>query len=514
MYNGFSVERWILILYQNKFYTLMKHKILQLQLIFLVVFQISSLLGSAAIIKDISLPVYRINGFPFIKVDDLGLLPDISWSAQEFESIKIDFLGAKINLHNGGSFFRINDELYHMPLWVEFQNNEFYVPYHGFFRVLEKLNLVNSFLDPAKDIVSMELIRYNITEISFEQKANGCSIKIHNMGNFNLNSISSTLVKKPGEWLSLTIPWGRIDSLAIAESNIIHPIKRIRTSQLPQSGQISFQLKSAVDDVDIRKDEATNDLLIVIRVDHSENAERIKEIRKKWLLDTIVIDPGHGGKDPGTLGQKGTKEKDIVLDISLRLGKLIEEEMGAKVIYTRTTDVFIPLWKRTKIANESGGKVFISIHANSTTNHKVHGFETFLLRPGKTDDAIDVAQRENSVINMEEENHSYKDFSSENLILATMAQNVFMKESEFFAGAIQKELGRAIGTKNRGVKQAGFQVLVGASMPNVLIETGFLSNSKEERNLNKKGFRKKIARGIFNALVEFKDKYENAIIDE
>ena len=479
-----------------------------------IFFQISTVFGNNAMLKEISLPVYRINGYPFVKIQDLGKLPDISWQEKEFESVELDFLGAKINLHNGGSFFRINDELYHMPLWVEYRNNEFFVPYHGFFRVLEELNLVNSFLDPSQDVVSMELIRYNISEISFEQKANGCSIKIHNMGDFNLNSISSTLVKRPGEWLSLTVPWGRIDSLSIAKTEVIHPIKRIRTTQLSQSGQLSFQLKSAVDDVDIRKDEKTNDLLIVIRVDHSENAERIKEIRKKWLLDTIVIDPGHGGKDPGTLGYKGTQEKDIVLDISLRLGKLIEEEMGAKVIYTRTTDVFVPLWKRTKIANESGGKVFISIHANSTSNHKVHGFETYLLRPGKTDDAIDVAQRENSVINMEEQSHSYRDFSSENLILATMAQNVFMKESEFFAASIQNELAKVTSSKNRGVKQAGFQVLVGASMPNVLIETGFLSNAKEEKNLNKKGFRKKIARGIFNALVEFKDKYENAIINE
>ena len=467
-----------------------------------------------AIIKDISIPVHRINEFPFIKIADLEKLPNVSYKLQDFESVEINFLGTKINLNNGGSFFRVNDELYHMPLWVEYQNNNFFVPYHGFFRVLEELKLVKSFLDPSKDIVIMDLIKFNITDISFEQRTNGCSIIIHNIGDFNLNSISSTLVKRPGEWLSLTIPWGRLDSSTIVNTKIANPIKKIRISQLPQSGQISFQLKSTVDDVDIKKDEDTNDLLIVIRVDHSENAERIKEIRKKWLLDTIVIDPGHGGKDPGTIGQKGTMEKDIVLDISLKLGAIIEREMGANVIYTRSNDIFVPLWKRTKIANESGGKVFISIHANSTTNHKVSGFETFLLRPGKTDDAIDVAQRENSVISLEENKFSYRDLSYENLILATMAQRVFMKESEFFASAIQKELAKVFNTNNRGVKQAGFQVLVGASMPNVLIETGFLSNSREEKNLNKKGFRKKIARAIFNALVEFKDKYENAIIDE
>jgi N-acetylmuramoyl-L-alanine amidase len=492
----------------------MKHSFNTFKFLLLLIFQLTILFGESSIIKNITLPVFRINGNPYIKVADLTPLPGISSTLNEFESLELDFLGAKISLNNGGSYFRVNNELYHMPLWVELKKNDFYIPYHGFFRVLEKLGLINSSLDPAKEIVSMELIKFNITKLSFDKKTNGCSIRVHNLGTFNLNSISSTLVKKPGEWLSLTIPRGRINSEVIDNSKIMGPIKRIRTTQLDESAQLSFQLNQTVDDVDIRIDETTNDLLIIIRVDHSENAERIKEIRNKYLLDTIVIDPGHGGKDPGTLGQKGTKEKDIVLDISMRLGKLIENEMGVKVIYTRTTDVFIPLWKRTKIANESGGKVFISIHANSTSNHSVRGFETYLLRTGKSDDAIDVAQRENSVIKLEEKNHPYQDFSSENLIIATMLQNVYIKESEFFASVIQEELENAIGTNNRGVKQAGFQVLVGASMPNVLIETGFLSNSKEEKNFNKKGYRKKIAQGIFNALVEFKDKYENAIINE
>ena len=145
----------------------MIHQIFLFKTLIVILLQISMVFGNSAIIKDISLPVYRINGYPFVKIQDLGKLPDISWVEQEFKSVEMNFLGVKINLHSGGSFFRINDELYHMPLWVEYHNNDFFVPYHGFFRVLEKLNLVRSFLDPAQDVVSMELIRYNITEISF-----------------------------------------------------------------------------------------------------------------------------------------------------------------------------------------------------------------------------------------------------------------------------------------------------------------------------------------------------------
>ena len=130
----------------------------------------------------------------------------------------------------------------------------------------------------------------------------------------------------------------------------------------------------------------------------------------------------------GVFSSNKTKSRNI----AKKLGKLIQTNMGIKVIYTRDEDVFIPLWKRTKIANDSGGKVFISIHANSAPGSpSVRGFETYLLRPGKTKDAIEVAQRENEVIGMEEQYHKYEELSNDKLILYTMAQSSFMKESEF-----------------------------------------------------------------------------------
>lgn len=462
--------------------------------------------------SEVFIPVHRIENRPYIFSKDLEKLTVFSIKTEARDRIELTLYTSKISFYTGGSFVEVNKKLYQMPLWVIQHDNGFYLPYHGFSRIMEDLDLLRASLDPTTDIISFEFIQFNITSVSFDGKSNGSIIRIKTNTNFNLNEISSTVVKNPGEWLSLTIPGGRVDSLSVVSQKKSPPIKKIRCTQLGQSSQISFLLSTAVDDVDIHKDEKSTDILVILRINHSENAEKIKEIRKKWLLDTIVIDPGHGGKDPGTSGHGGTNEKDITLDIAVRLGKLIEKNMGSKVIYTRKKDVFVPLWKRTKIANESGGKVFISIHANSNGNKKVVGFETYLLRPGKSDDAISVSQRENAVIALEEEKHSYRDFSTENLILATMAQNVFMQESEYLASIIQNELNRKIKSKNRGVKQAGFHVLVGASMPNVLIEVGFLSNAGEEKNLNKKSYRKKIASGIFNALVIFKDKYENSII--
>jgi len=161
------------------------------------------------------------------------------------------------------------------------------------------------------------------------------------------------------------------------------------------------------------------------------------------------------------------------------------------------------------------GKVFISIHAKSAPRSPGgRGFETYLLRPGKTKDAIEVAQRENSVIALEELYHKYEELSNDKLILYTMAQSAFMKESEFLAAEVQKELDKVLTSPNRGVKQSGFHVLVGASMPNVLIEAGFLSNKNETKLLGQSRYRQKIAQAIFSALVNFKDKYENPLISD
>ena len=120
---------------------------------------------------------------------------------------------------------------------------------------------------------------------------------------------------------------------------------------------------------------------------------------EKWIIDTVVIDPGHGGKDPGAIGVNKIKEKDIALDISKQLGKMIERNLGLKVVYTRDEDVFIPLWKRTQIANNADGDIFISIHANAA-QPQARGFETFLLRIGKTQDAIEVAKEKMKLLSL------------------------------------------------------------------------------------------------------------------
>ena len=223
--------------------------------------------------------------------------------------------------------------------------------------------------------------------------------------------------------------------------------------------------------------------------------------KKKWQFDTIIIDPGHGGKDPGSVGYKGTKEKDIVLDVSKRLARKIQKNLRVKTILTRDEDVFIRLQDRTKFANTNEGDLFISIHVNSNESKKPYGFETYLLKPGRNQEAINVALRENSVIELE--GNKFEQLTDEQLIQATIAQSGFVQYSEKFAALIQEEIDKRVQSRNRGVKQAGFYVLMGASMPNVLIELGYISNPNEEKKLNSSSYRDMLATSIYYAILKY-----------
>ena len=215
----------------------------------------------------------------------------------------------------------------------------------------------------------------------------------------------------------------------------------------------------------------------------------------------IVIDPGHGGKDPGAIGKNGTYEKNIVLDISRRISSIIGDE-DVDVILTRDSDVFIPLADRTQIANEKGANVFISIHCNASKNRQITGIETFFLSPAKNHYARTTASLENAALLLEE-NPPVKDLDDVEIIIADMLHSEYIKESYRLSQLIQDKLISNIKRKDRGVNQAGFYVLAGAFMPSVLIEIGFISNPDEEKMLNQAYFRQRVSQSISDGIIAF-----------
>ena len=220
-------------------------------------------------------------------------------------------------------------------------------------------------------------------------------------------------------------------------------------------------------------------------------------------IKTIVIDPGHGGLEPGAKGRYGTLEKDITLAVSLKLRDIIEQKFGFHVVLTREEDVEISLENRAAKANNNKAYLFISIHTNSSYRKDAHGPETFFLSSEATDEeARKLAYLENNPAEIEEgiTGESEDEIA---MILWDMAQSAHLKQSSLLAESIQKELNSLFRTRNRGIKQAPFKVLTGVACPAVLVEVAFISNSDEERNLLQENFQREIAQRIYQGLVNF-----------
>lgn len=300
------------------------------------------------------------------------------------------------------------------------------------------------------------------------------------------------------------------------DSSVTKPPLRCTAERIRDILVLRFKCSSSDTMTTVR--DGPRDLVCTIRplIKSPSEPESIMPVKStgKWSLDVIVIDAGHGGQDAGAEGVNGVFEKDVTLSIAKKLRDLIKESMpGTKVIMTRDSDVFIELFRRTQIANEAKGKLFISIHCNSmpTKPNPAHGCETYILRPGRNDDAARVASRENASVKFENSSTRYQGMTEDQIIIATMAQRSFVRLSESFASVIQQEVKSGTPLADRGMSQAGFFVLVGASMPNVLVETGFLSNTTDAEYLASTAGQSALAKSLANAVKLYAATYQRSM---
>lgn len=350
--------------------------------------------------------------------------------------------------------------------------------------------------------------KFDINSISIEDKSNGTLIRLKTSRRI---SIPRHSINEGNLFVFLTGV-----SIAPEIVNLVKPaglVKRIKRTVISSKNiQLEFALEDGYSTSEAFQDVESNDIMITIHNKLFQAAlPNVDEVKSKWIFDAVVIDAGHGGKDPGAIGVTGVREKDINLSIALKVGKLISQNLpGVRVIYTRDTDQFIELYKRGKIANENGGKLFISIHCNSTEQKDIsyRGFEVYLLRPGRTQRAIAIAEFENSVIKYEDNQERYQKLTDENFILVSMAHSQYMRYSESFSDILNQEWKHVVKIPALGIKQAGFYVLVGASMPGVLVETGFLSNRKDETHVNSPEGQAEISLAVFNSVKKYKENYE------
>jgi len=369
----------------------------------------------------------------------------------------------------------------------------------------------NQTVDTKPKIQQRSPGKYDIYEVTVEDKSNGSLIRLRTNRQI---AIPKHSINK--ETLFVFLSGVSIDPVIEKLAPSSELVKEIKINSISANNiQLEFTLSEERSSSEVLIDPESTDLLIIIRNNLFDAGSRnLENAKSKWTFDAVVIDAGHGGKDPGAIGVTGIREKDINLGIALKLGRLIEQNQPeVKVIYTRKTDEFIELYKRGKIANENNGKLFISIHCNSTEQKDIsnRGFEVYLLRPGRTRQAIQIAEFENSVIKYEENSERYQKLNDENFILVSMAHSQFMRYSEKFSDLLNQNWKKEVAVPSLGIKQAGFYVLVGASMPGVLIESGFLSNRKDEAFLASQTGQKEIAEAILNTIKQYMDFYSKDV---
>lgn len=463
--------------------------------------------------KQADIQTYQAGSTVYISTRDLiEVLSAGIFTNVERSKIVIYFRGHRIKVSAHTSFLVIDSGVYQMPNHALFDGEDIYLPMRPFLSLFNRHVAPGVYYDEVTDVVMVDILAYNITGVTIDEKANGTIIRLRTTRSFDDRSLAAWSARN--SWFYLTVQGGVLDTAAIQQVRPTGIVRAINADQIEKTAQIAFQIRSEIEDHELSQNSDPYEIVITLRSPLRLTAEKIKKLRDSWYIDTVVIDAGHGGKDAGTTGRYGLQEKFVTLDIAKRVGRLVEKYTNARVVYTRDEDVFLPLWRRTRIANQTNGKLFISIHANSNRNPRIRGFETYILRPGKTSDAVEVAERENAVIKLEEEIARYDRLAEDNFIIASLVQNAFMKESEDLAAMIQEQMHKTIPSPDRGVKQAGFYVLIGASMPNILVEAGFLSNPQEERQLRKPGYRQSIAQAIYQGIRQFKDKYERVLDQE
>ncbi len=440
----------------------------------------------------------------------------------------------RISVANLSTTARFNKEPVKLGRPARLIRGAMYVPATTFLPALSRMMHTSLLWDSRRNGVITPGFTSTVTGVSFEERSQGTLIRIslgadlkyrYETGRYN--------------WITITFEDGILSrSLGISvppEGMVLDS----RFSQRENEAQLAFRITEDMESYDVSRAGDSGDILIALRkrrpaaaagrkaptggtVDDVIESVVPKPVEptfdeSEWRIDTVIIDPGHGGRDSGAVGFKGTKEKDVVLATAKELKKLFDERGEVNAVMTRSSDVFVGLYQRAAVAKRTNGKLFVSIHANASKNRDAHGMEVFFLSAAKTDDARMVADRENASVTYEDNPAaSRKMLNGSNLlsdIERDMASNVFLKESQDLCTVLLDSAIPATRQENRGVKQAGFYVLAGtlSTMPSILFEVGFISNPEEERMLNRISYQKRIAQAIYDAVIKFKSRHERGL---
>ncbi len=404
-------------------------------------------------------------------------------------------------------YVRAGDSLVNIVYPVTIRDGQLFVPAKTFIPLFDRALPRSLAWDESANLVRVESGFFSVSDLSLQRKANGLLIEI-----FLAQAVSYDIFVTEGNWLNISLFDATVNANRIASRRDPRYAYKVNARQLGTTAQVSLRLKQPIESW---SDKIVTDPLrlqvSIADLGFEFASDELATVGTDEKIDVIVIDPGHGGRDNGAVGHRGTREKDINLAISRELEHLLKKDRGFRVIMTRANDRTVSLRERADIANSSGADLFISIHSNASPKRHVQGWNVFFLAPAKNDSARAVEQLENSFFLREiaEQGESTEEEIDPVVgILNEMLMTEFQAESFDFAMMLDREMRRRLNTPARGVDQAGFFVLNKVFMPSVLVEAAFISNPAEEQLLKTRGYQRAVARSIFDAIVRFRDKYE------
>lgn len=407
------------------------------------------------------------------------------------------YKGQRLEFTPFSPYVLIDNSIYDLLFEVKLKKGEIFVPQKNFFSLLKEIKKQSK---KFKENLSLDAyafskpsyLEYNITDIFASKKLNGILIEI-----FISYPINYEVFKSENNCINIFFYEGKIDTGYFNFKEIPGIIKKIRAYQYGNSVQVSLWTRKPFHTLSHNLESFPFRIQISL-----EDTTEIAKSAQDDLIDVVVIDPGHGGVDFGFFGQRSLWEKDITLDIALRLKKLLEKETDLKVVLTRDYDVFILLKKRARIANKEGGDLLISIHCEFSEDENESGFKIFFFGESQKD-------KETTLTFKEDLEKTNEIFSDSIFILLDTTRYLFFEQSKNLAFIVCEEMGKKLKMFSKGIFQEKFLVLKKAYMPGVLVNCGFISNPDEEKLLAQSPFREKIAEALFFGIMRFKIEGEH-----
>lgn len=444
------------------------------------------------------------HGIDYLSASDLAVALNgkIDWKTPDNMAI-ITTTAHTFKFMMANPFCEVDGNRYNLVIAPIYYVDDLYLPAKRATALLHQVLGSAMVYNPEKRSLTAVGGDQNVVGIDLREKRNGTLLEIE-----LAQPAQYEVFVSEGNWINVTIIGGKLDPSRLNRERPAKQVRRIRAFQFDNSAQVSVQMTGKV--VEYHDNLALDPPRIQISIEKLDfEPDNYVEMPPNTAvthdsIKTIVIDPGHGGIFDGATGPDGTKEKDVVLDIALRLEDLLDRDVNFTPLMTRRRDHTIGLEQRALTANTEGGDIFVSIHANSFADASANGCETFFLSAAADDEGRVTQLLENSDFKDELKSTGGDDL---NFIVMDMLQTEYLQQSRELAEDVQKEMGRSLNIRSRGVNQAGFVVLDRVEMPAVLVETAFISNKVEEKLLDQEGFRQSIAEAIYRGIVTFAGEY-------